>query len=185
MTITISDNIKSSLEENDVFYLNGDIDAENTGEVVRFLMEKNFQVDRPDHVSLIFNTFGGEVNHGFSIIDVIDALPFPVWTYAIGQIYSCGVLLFCAGAKGHRYIFPHCSIMAHQWSVSSDGKKDELEAREKENRLTTQRMINHFMKCTGKTKAEVEDVFFPRVEHYFTPKEAIKAGMADAICTKL
>ena len=183
--ITISDNVKTSLEEHNTCYLNGDIDAENSDYVIRFLLEKNFQTDKPDHVNLIINTFGGEVNHGFSMIDVMDAISIPVHTYAIGQIYSCGVIIFSAGEKGHRYIFPHCSIMAHQWSTSTDGKKDELEAREKENRLTTMRMINHFMKCTGKSKAEVEELFFPRVEHYFTAKEAIKCGLGDQVCLKL
>ena len=71
--------------------------------------------------------------------------------------------------------------MAHQWSCAQDGKKDEIEARDKENKMVTKRIMDHFVKCTGQKKAAVEELFFPRVERYFTIQEAIKSGLADGV----
>ena len=72
------------------------------------------------------------------------------------MIASCGLLMFITGQKGKRVLTPNTSILSHQYSWGSIGKEHELFARVRELELTTERMINHYKKCTGLTEEEIQ-----------------------------
>jgi ATP-dependent Clp protease protease subunit len=183
--ISISNyNEENTIESHDTCYLHGEIKQENIEIIIRYLLEKNFQSKKPDHVNLIINTEGGLVNEGFALVDIMNSVDYPIWTYGIGDIFSCGTFIFIAGQKGHRYLFPNAIMMTHQWSMASEGKKDELEARQQETNILTNSIIRHFMKYTGKDKKEVEELFFSNCEKYYDPKNAIKYGLADSVVKK-
>ena len=180
--INISQEI--SLEDYDTCLLNCDISEMASDYVTRFLLEREFKAKKPDHVKLIVNSCVGELNHGFAIIDEMNSVSFPVYTYGLGQIYSCGLFIFMSGTKGHRYLFKNTSILSHQWSGGVSGKKDEIEATEKENKLVTKRLIQHYIDCTGLSKDKIQQVLLPTLDVFLSSKEAIHYGLADQIINK-
>ena len=51
----------------------------------------------------------------------------------------------------------------------------------KEYELTTNRMINHYKKCTGLSEKKVRDVLLPPEDRWLSAKEAVRYGIADKI----
>lgn len=51
----------------------------------------------------------------------------------------------------------------------------------KEFELSTERMLDHYKKCTGKTESYIRKNLLPESDMWLTPEEAIKHGIADKI----
>lgn len=185
MSLTILDSTVSALEQNNILLCIGDIDESFAARVVAYLFEREYRATKPDAVKLIINSAGGECNEFFSMIDAMKSVSYPVYTYGIGKIYSCGLLLFMAGEAGHRHLFKNTSIMSHQWSGWSEGKKHEIEASEKENKMISAKILKHYIDCTGLPSAEINDKLMPASDVWLSPKEAIKFNLADTIITKI
>jgi len=102
-------------------------------------------------------------------------------TVGLGQIASCGLLLFMSGAKGHRVITPSTSIMSHQYSWGQGGKHHELLSTVKEFELTGKRMIELYRHCTGLDEKTIRKLLLPASDVWLTPEEAVNYGIADEI----
>lgn len=155
----------------------------STSKAIKFILSKNIlpKKKRPGNLTLIINSPGGDVPCAFALIDIMKGSRIPVYTLGIGEISSCGLLTFIAGEKGHRIITPNTSILSHQYSWGSYGKEHELIARVKEFDLTSQRMLQHYKKCTGLNEKEIKEVLMPPSDVYLSAKEAVKYGLADHI----
>ena len=94
---------------------------------------------------------------------------------------SCGLLTFISGEKGHRTLTPNTSILSHQYSWSSWGKEHELFARVREFELSSERLLNHYIKCTGLSEKEVRKYLLPEKDVWLSAEEAVKYGVADEI----
>ena len=151
--------------------------------LVKMIMEYNLMPGnkRPEIIHLYINSPGGEVASAFHLIDVIKQSKIPVHTYGMGSIASCGVLLMMSGAKGHRYLTQNTSIMSHQYSWGSGGKEHELFAKIKQFEISTEKMMDHYKKCTGKDKKYIRKHLLPESDMWLTPEEAIEHGIADKI----
>ena len=86
--IAVKDNkTVPSLEENHYFLFNKDFDSNSTGELIKFIIERNLMVkDQPKMIKVIINSPGGDVNSCFALIDTIKGSKIPVYTYGLGQI---------------------------------------------------------------------------------------------------
>src|ERR1700735_4746168 len=115
MGITIIERDEDSLENNDIMFLNDDIDNNMAEYVVRFLLEREIRQKKPEYVKMIINSDGGYIDDCMAIIDTMNAVSFPVHTYALGRIYSCGLILAMSGTSGNRYIFKNAMVLSHQW----------------------------------------------------------------------
>ena len=105
----------------------------------------------------------------------------PIKTVGLGLIASCGILTFMSGAKGKRIITPNTSILSHQYSWGSTGKEHELFARVREFELSSERMMQHYKKCTGLSEKKIREVLLPPQDIWLSAKEAVKFGIADKI----
>jgi ATP-dependent Clp protease protease subunit len=97
------------------------------------------------------------------------------------MIASCGLLMFITGTKGRRVLTPNTSILSHQYSWGSIGKEHELFARVRELELTTERMINHYKKCTGLNETAIRKYLLPAHDVWLGAKEAKKLGLCDKV----
>ena len=88
----------------------------------------------------------------FALIDTMKGSAIPIKTVGLGLIASCGILTFMSGTKGRRIITPNTSILSHQYSWGSSGKEHELFARVREFELSSERLLEHYKKCTGMSK---------------------------------
>lgn len=170
------------IEAHHYYLFNSTFDASSTGDALKFILARNLmKKDRPKFMKFIINSPGGEVPSAFALIDTMKGSKIPVYTYGLGEIASCGLLTFMSGEKGHRYITRNTAILSHQFSWGSMGKEHELMASVKEFNNTSQRIVDHYKKCTGQTEATIKKYLLPPEDVWLTPKEAIKYGIADQI----
>ena len=166
-----------------IMYFSDGFDSNTTKPVIQAIIEKNLMPNsqRPNELTLVINSPGGQVHSAFALIDTMKGSAIPVKTVGLGMIASCGLLTFMSGTKGRRVLTPNTSILSHQYSWGSGGKEHELFARVREFELSTERMINHFKKCTGLSEKKVRDVLLPPEDRWLSAKEAVRYGIADKI----
>ena len=171
-----------SLEDNHYFLFNKEIDSESTGEAIRFILERNLMIkNKPKFMKMIINSPGGETAGAFALIDTMKGSRIPIYTYGLGMIASCSLLIFIAGEKGKRFITHNTAILSHQYSGGSYGKDHELMAAVKEFDHTRARFVEHYKKCTGLSEKDVIKYLLPAEDVWLDAKEAIKYGIADKI----
>ncbi len=171
-----------SLEDHHYYMFNTDFNPSSTGDAITFIIARNLITkNRPKQIKMIINSPGGEVPSAFALIDTMKGSKIPIYTYGLGEIASCGLLTFMAGQKGNRYITRNTAILSHQFSWGTIGKEHELMASVKEFNNTSQRIIEHYKRCTGQTEATIKKYLLPAEDVWLTPKEAIKYGIADHI----
>jgi len=166
-----------------IMYFADGFDAKTTTPVINTIIEKNLlpNSQRPNELTLVINSPGGQVHSAFALIDTMKGSAIPVKTVGLGMIASCGLLTFMSGTKGRRVLTPNTSILSHQYSWGSGGKEHELFARVREFELSTERMINHYKKCTGLSEKKVRDILLPPEDRWLSAKEAVRYGIADKI----
>ena len=166
-----------------IMYFADGFDAKTTTPVINTIIEKNLlpNSQRPNELTLVINSPGGQVHSAFALIDTMKGSAIPVKTVGLGMIASCGLLTFMSGTKGRRVLTPNTSILSHQYSWGSGSKEHELFARVREFELSTERMINHYKKCTGLSEKKVRDILLPPEDRWLSAKEAVRYGIADKI----
>ena len=179
----IDDSKKPTIGDRGIYLFADDFDSESTSKAITFILNKNIlpKKDRPENLTLIINSPGGDLNSAFALIDIMRGSRIPIHTLGIGQISSCGLLTFMAGEKGFRTITPNTSILSHQYSWGSYGKEHELIARIKEFDLTSERMLTHYKKCTGLSEKVIKEILMPPQDVWLSAKEAVKYGIADQV----
>lgn len=166
-----------------IIYFAEQFTAETTKPVINTIIEKNLMPnsERPNEITLVINSPGGSVHAAFALIDTMKGSAIPIKTVGLGLIASCGILTFMAGTKGKRLITPNTSILSHQYSWGSQGKEHELFARVREYELSTERMIEHYKKCTGLKEKQIREVLLPPQDVWLSAEDAVKYGIADKI----
>lgn len=168
---------------NDVYYFAEPFTARTTEPVIEWILSRNLypKSKRPKSLHLIINSPGGHLHACFALIDVMRGSAIPVHTTGLGLIASCGLLTFMAGTKGHRVLTPNTSILSHQYSSGMGGKEHELVAAQRENELTTERMVELYKKCTGMSQKKIREILLPASDIWMNAKEAVDYGIADKI----
>jgi ATP-dependent Clp protease protease subunit len=166
-----------------IYYMADGFTFDSTKPIVQWIIEKNLlpSNERPKELTLIINSPGGSVHAAFALIDTMKGSAIPIKTVGLGLIASCGVLTFMAGEKGRRILTPNTSILSHQYSWGSSGKEHELFARVREFELSTERMLEHYKKCTGLKEKVIREILLPPEDKWLSAKEAVKYGIADKI----
>ena len=174
-----------SLEDSGTYLFHQSFSHDSCAKAMRFVLEKNLlpKQERPEHLTFIITSPGGDVNACFALIDTIKGSKIPVHTVGLGLIASCGFSLFIAGKKGHRLITPNTSILSHQFSWGAFGKEHELFARVKEFTLTQRRIVEHYKKSTGLSEKKIKEFLLPPEDVWLTAEEAVELGAADRIVT--
>jgi ATP-dependent Clp protease protease subunit len=162
--------------------LMGGIDTDSVKPVIEWILHENF-VKKKKHKELLLMicSEGGDLEPAFALIDVIKASRIPIKTVGLGQIASCGLLIFLAGTKGRRVLTPNTSVLSHQFSWGSAGKVHELFATIKEFELTQQRMVRHYQESTGLDEETIKTILLPPQDVYLSAEEALNYNICDAI----
>jgi ATP-dependent Clp protease protease subunit len=159
-----------------------DVTQESMRPLINWIIAENFNRDKKKkELTLGICSPGGDLNACFALIDVMKGSKIPIRTIGMGMIASCGLLMFISGEKGRRVLTPNTSILSHQYSWGSFGKEHELFAAVKEFDLTTQRMIDHYKKCTGLSEKDIRQYLLPPQDVWLSAKEAKKLGLCDSI----
>ena len=159
-----------------------DVTQESMKPLIDWIISENFNQDKKKkELTLGICSPGGDLNACFALVDVMKGSKIPIRTIGMGMIASCGLLMFISGEKGRRVLTPNTSILSHQYSWGSYGKEHELFAQVKEYDLTTERIVNHYKKCTGLTEEKIRKYLLPPHDVWLSAKEAKKLGLCDQI----
>ena len=169
------------LYKSGVFLLMDVITAESCKEAIEFVLKQNAEKKKQKRLQFMICSPGGDVPSCFALIDIMKGSRIPIHTVGLGVIASCGLLLFITGEKGKRTLTPNTSILSHQYSWGSYGKEHELFAQVKEFELSTERMINHYKKCTGLTEEQIREHLLPPEDRWLSAKEAKKLDICDKV----
>jgi ATP-dependent Clp protease protease subunit len=169
------------LQDHGIHLLNGELDYDTAHDVITWIIESGLRRRSVAHLTLVINSHGGDLNCGFAIIDVMRGSALAVHTVGLGQISSCGLMIFLAGTTGHRTLTPNTSIMSHQWTGGSYGKAHELLSAKKEFDLTTARVIEHYRRCTKLKVDTIKRLLLPPHDVFLSAEEALKLNICDHI----
>jgi ATP-dependent Clp protease protease subunit len=144
-------------------------------------MNKSEGIQKP--ISLIINSPGGSITSAFQICDIMDFIESPVYTTGVGLVASSALIIFMNGELGHRIISEKCQILSHRYSWGFEGNHAELIAVQPEIINTHQRILNHYLECTGLSTDILEKEILLPTDRWITHKQAVLYKLADKIYT--
>ncbi len=137
--------------------------------------------DNKSPIHLYISSPGGSVLDGYGIIDTMNLIEAPVYTYTIGLAASMGALIFLNGTN--RYMLPHSELMLHQPLGGVSGQASDIEITA--NRIIKMKKdINEMIATRCNLNIEEVEKFTDR-DRYFNATEAIEYGLADEIISKI
>jgi ATP-dependent Clp protease protease subunit len=168
---------KKFLEKRKVF-LWGAVMDDSAREIVNKLLYLEME-DPGKPITFYINSPGGVITSGMCIYDTMKMIKSPVITVCMGMAASMGSLLFAAGQKGKRYIWPSGKVMIHQPLISGNIVAPATDIQiHAEEILKTKEKLNHILaEACGKTYEQmVEDT---DRDNYMDADQAIAYGIAD------
>ena len=158
------------------------VDAESCTVVIRGLLHLQRQ-DPTAPITLYINSPGGEVQSGLALYDVMQAVSCPIRTVCLGMAASMGALLFIAGDE--REILPHSRVMIHDPLIGAGAGGSALSVKARADDLMRIRDITAGV-IARHSGMSIERVFeLTASDTYFEAEEAIEAGLADRVITRL
>ena len=134
-------------------------------------------------MTLYINSPGGEVQSGLALYDVMRAVSCTIRTVCLGMAASMAALLFIAGDE--REILPHSRIMIHDPLIGEGAGGSALSVKARADDLMRIRDITAGI-IARHSGMPLERVFeLTASDTYFEAKEAVEAGLADRIITRL
>jgi len=175
------DRIDLKLLENHTHFINGEIDEDSVGPVVKWLIYENLDTSKEKILTIYINSTGGDLYQAFGLIDVMRASPHIIRCIGIGSVMSAAFLIFASGDQGHRYASKNTSFMCHQFTENTEGKYHDLKASMKENDLCNERMVSVLKDATGLAPSIIKKKLLPASDVYLSADEAIELKIADHI----
>ncbi|MBU0721644.1 ATP-dependent Clp protease proteolytic subunit [bacterium] len=139
--------------------------------------------DNEEAIHLYISSPGGSVMAGLAILDTMELINAPVYTYAMGMVASMAAVLFTCGEKGHRYIMPNAEIMIHQPLGGTSGQASDIEIQANHIINLKKRLYKIIAKATENHVKTIEKA--SDRDNYFEAAEAIKFGLADKLLEKI
>lgn len=134
-------------------------------------------------ITLYINSPGGEVQSGLALYDVMQAVSCPIRTVCLGMAASMGALPFIAGDE--REILPHSRIMIHDPLIGAGAGGSALSVKARADDLMRIRDITAGV-IARHSGMSIERVFeLTASDTYFEAEEAVEAGLADRVITRL
>lgn len=172
----------SCLEDYGVYFFNGMVDEETTGNAIEFILEANLDPDcHWEYITFLINSSGGYVTDGFALIDVMNGSRIPIRTVGIGMIASMGLQIFLTGQKGTRTLTPNTMILSHQYAGMAWGKEHELVATQDQYDQMTEIVMRNYERTTGLTRAKIREYLLPPSDVWITAPQAKKLGVCDIV----
>ncbi len=132
-------------------------------------------------ILFVINSPGGSVDSGFAIWDQLQMITSPVTTLVTGMAASMGSVLSLCAAKGKRFATPNSRIMIHQPRIMGviQGQATDLEIQAKEIIKTRDRIIDVYVKATGKDPSVIEKSLDR--DMWMSSSEALDFGLLDGV----
>lgn len=169
-------------DDNRIIVLSGTINESITKEVIERLLE--LQGKSPmEEITLIIDSYGGDVDSMFAITDLMDIIIPDIKTVCIGKAMSASAFIFICGTKGKRLMTKTSRLMLHQLSGFTYGSLKDMDIQVKEARSLQEEMIKIISERSLLDIDSIKDLMDR--DRYIRPDDAIEMGLCDGIITKL
>ena len=170
------------LQDAGMYVFMGDVDHDTIKPIIEWILVENHVVKKKKkELLLMICSPGGDMEAAFALIDVMRSSSMPIKTVGLGQVASCGFMIFLSGTPGRRVLTPNTSVLSHQYSWGSEGKHHELFAMTKEFGLAQHRMIELYKETTGLDEATIRERLLPSSDVWLSADEALALGCCDYI----
>lgn len=162
---------------------------EVTPEIATSLVEQFYKVEEINTqlvdtvipITLIINSPGGDLPSAVMICAVMNEIETPVHCKCLGQACSAAFMIFMNGEYGHRYTCSSAQFMSHRLSTSIAGSHSELKYHGAEMDRLHNRIVNHYIKCTGLPKKIINEELLTGHDVWLSAAECIKYKVVDKI----
>lgn len=173
---------------NRVIYLTEDI-APTSGEnirdnsLIKQFSESLFMADNKENlpIHVMIDTDGGNVKTALAIYDIMQSTHAPVYTYALSEVSSAGVLIYIGGER--RFAFNHSQFMLHPASLTVSGNHLEFDNTMSMVKSQTERVEDIFKKRIRMGKRKFNNLHSST--NFMTCQEAKKLKIVTTIIDKL
>lgn len=176
--------VNSLNAENGKLFLTGPVDSESAASLISSMI---YLADESTNITLYLDTPGGEVNAGLALVDAIELLGqrVNIDIVCLGKAYSMGSIILACGRKGHRFLFPHASVMIHEPLIAqgAGGSASTIQSVAESLMGTRDKLSRLLSVYTGRSVEEINNDILR--DRYFNAKQAIEYGLADNIVTSL
>ena len=172
----------SKLLKDRVIMITEPIDDHMMGVIVSQLLYLEAE-DAKEPIHMYISSPGGSVMAGLALLDTMQLISAPVYTYAMGMVASMAAVIFTCGEPEHRYILPNAEIMIHQPLGGTQGQASDIEIQAKHILSLKKRLYKIISKATGKNVRTIEKE--SDRDNYFEAAEAIAFGLADTILSSI
>ena len=154
-------------------YAIGDVDEVMSKEIIKEMVEHDWDEDKPDEIHLYISSEGGYLHDCFAMIDIIDIFRkrfnFKVITFGLGEIASAGFFLFMLGDD--RVLFPSCRVFVHEHiTVSSEQTYSErIKADKGEETIVYSNYVDYTSRRLNLSKAKAKTLL--KKNKWLTDKE--------------
>lgn len=130
-------------------------------------------------IHLYIYSGGGCIGSGLAIINTMQHISSPVYTYAIGHAASMAAVILAAGQRDHRYALSGSFVMIHQASGGAGGTMENVRAM-----LAWQAKLDAesdlvLARACGRSEKEIQEA--SRVDNWMDAQEAKAFGLVDHI----
>lgn len=135
--------------------------------------------DSEEPIHMYISSPGGSVMAGLALLDTMQLISAPVYTYGMGMVASMAAVLFTCGEPGHRYVLPNAEVMIHQPLGGAQGQASDIEIQANHIISLKKRLYKILADATGQTAKTIEKA--SDRDNYFIAEDAIKFGLADKV----
>lgn len=143
--------------------------------------EENISIEDRKPIKIFIHSPGGLLTSTFTMIDAIKMSKTPVYTIAVGEVYSGGFFTFLAGHK--KLAYPHASFLYHEGATANGGDANKFRNFAKFYEIQLEQLKQIVLNNSSITEEEYEKHI--KDDWWLTAEEAVKYGIADEILTEL
>lgn len=177
---TLEIDIEGTIGDDGFDFWTGETTTNGTKEAVKKLV-KDVANSAASHIIVNINSYGGDINHGISIHDILAEHKAKVTTVIHGHTASAATIISQAGNT--RKMSANSLFLIHPASTIAWGNRSDIAAAMSDLEKVDQTIRDIYAKRTGKTAAEIEEVMnrFDGRGEWLTAQEAMEYGFIDEV----
>lgn len=170
--------IYSRLLRDRIIFVNGEIEDNMAATIVAELLFLDSE-DKEKPIHMYIQSPGGSCSAGLSIIDTMNLISAPIYTYCVGMSASMGAMIFSQGQKGHRYMLENAECMIHQPLGGTKGQCTDIQIAAKNIQKIKERLYKMLVKASGQEYSVIEKDC--ERDYWMDANETVEYGLADAV----
>lgn len=171
---------------NRVIWLNDEIYRESIVPLVKNIIfwnkedeDSKIPISDRKPIKIMINSYGGEVDATFQMIDIIKLSKTPIYTYNMGVAMSGGFFILISGHK--RFALSSSQALCHQGSGAFEGEAETIKSHTAQYNKTLAKLFEHVASRTKISKDLLNKK--KKTEWFINGDEQLQLGVVDAMVT--